>query len=414
MKRKQKTCLLIIAALILSGSCKESSKVSSVEPLETGEHSFISGNVERTFYLKLPGNYSCENNYPIVFGFHGTSGSYESYTDHYYNLHDSVGEEAILVYPNALNSASGISQWDFVDDLLFFDDIYAYIERRVCFDKTRVFAVGHSSGAGLAHTLGQTKNVFRGIAPVAGVLVEMTSCNGRTAVIQIQGIYDEIVPPSEGEKTLDYWLDINSCNETTTLEGVDPNCTAYQECSENYPVQYCEHDLTDDTLPYAGHAWPDFAGDAIWNFFKSLPIIGPSSNLVPFDNSIAGSLDFMINYPADFIGTAEVVAITLYPHSLDYTQPILIMPSHFLNTNISPGDYNPGDTMAYGDIEINLNGVSYGDYLMSIVIYVEGGNYPIPTSDQDYVGFQTISINEESNYVLETPFEIDLLQSFRK
>ncbi len=414
MKRKQKTCLLIIAALIMSGSCKESSKVTPVEPLETGDHSFISRNVERTFYLKLPEDYSCEDNYPIIFGFHGTSGSHLSYLNNYYNLHDSVGEEAILVYPNALNNASGISQWDFVDDLLFFDDIYAYIVPRVCFDKNRVFAVGHSSGAGLAHTLGQKKNIFRAIAPVAGVLVQMTSCNGRTAVIQIQGKYDEMVPPSEGENTRDYWLTINSCDDTTTLVGIDPFCAAYQECSDNYPVQYCEHDLSDDTHPYPGHAWPDFAGDAIWNFFKSLPVTEPSPDMVPFSHSLAGSLDFKINYPADFVGTAEVVAVTLYPHTLDYTQPILVMPSHFLNTDISPGNYSPGDTMVYEDIEINLNGVNFGDYLLSIVVYVEGGNFPIPTSGQDYVGFQAISINEESNYVLETPFEIDFLDSFKK
>jgi len=68
----------------------------------------------------------------------------------------------------------------------------------------------------------------------------------------------------------DYWIAINSCKKEETNEGVDPECEAYEGCDTKFPVQYCEHS--------GGHEWPDFAGDAIWDFFKNLPPAMPSED----------------------------------------------------------------------------------------------------------------------------------------
>ncbi len=113
----------------------------------TGALTLTSDEVEREYYLKLPSPYDSKISYPLIFGFHGFTGDYTNFTEGYYDLQEAVGDEAILVYPNALET-NGETQWDLEADLGFFDDLYAELEANLCFDKRKVFAVGHSNGAG--------------------------------------------------------------------------------------------------------------------------------------------------------------------------------------------------------------------------------------------------------------------------
>ena len=54
-------------------------------------------------------------------------------------------------------------------------------------------------------------------------------------------------------------------------------------------------------------------------------------------------------------------------------------------------------------------GLDYGDYTLTVNIYVEGGSYPIPTSGKDYIGLQNITI-DSNTIVMETPFELAFMQ----
>jgi hypothetical protein len=56
-------------------------------------------------------------------------------------------------------------------------------------------------------------------------------------------------------------------------------------------------------------------------------------------------------------------------------------------------------------------GVEYGDYTLSVVIYVAGGTYPIPTTGQDYVGLQNFTLDSDV-VTVDTPFELEFLESF--
>jgi poly(3-hydroxybutyrate) depolymerase len=118
----------------------------------TGERTVMSGGIERVYYLKLPEKYNANDSfYPLIFAFHGYTGDYTNWTERsaltYYDLQDVVGDEAILVFPNAL-LINDEPEWNYDTDPDFFDDLYAELEENLSFDKRKVFAVGHSNGAG--------------------------------------------------------------------------------------------------------------------------------------------------------------------------------------------------------------------------------------------------------------------------
>jgi len=85
--------------------------------------------------------------------------------------------------------------------------------------------------------------------------------------------------------------------------------------------------------------------------------------------------------------------------------------TEILNFEILPGDYQFGEVKEYNDIEISLLDIGYGTYTLSVVVYVEGGNYPIPSTGKDYTGLQNITL-EGDTIIVEEPFELELLQSF--
>ena len=93
------------------------------------------------------------------------------------------------------------------------------------------------------------------------------ACEGDTVAAWLaHGTGDGVVPFSQGQQARDSLLDRNGCDVGTAP--VDPApCVAYEGCAEGMPVVWCEHQETE----LQGHAWPRFAGPAIWAFFASLP-----------------------------------------------------------------------------------------------------------------------------------------------
>lgn len=370
--------------------------------LATGEHRIVSNGVERVFYVRLPEEYVPGTAYPLVFAFHGFSSSYTFFTQGENDLLKVVGDEAIVVLPNAL-AVHGQPQWDYERDLTFFDDLYAEIEANLCFDKRKVFAVGHSNGAGFTHTLGCKRgNMLRAIGPVSGSFSDFDNCTGQVAVMMVHGSSDTVIPLQQMQPTLAYWRTRNSCSSKAeeTSEGVDHTCRSYRGCTPKYEVHYCEHT--------GGHDWPVFAGQAIWDFFLSLPLVKPSRfpGLGKRPEDVAGTVSFKIHFPADFEGTPEKLAVSLYPSGSRL--PLSGSPSSILNMDVPLGDYTFGEVTDYSGVTVNLSGVAYGDYAMAVNIYVKGGRYPIPTSGKDYMGLQDITINS-TTIVVPKPFELAVL-----
>jgi hypothetical protein len=272
----------------------------------------------------------------------------------------------------------------------------------LCFDTRKVFAVGHSNGAGMAHALGCKRgNILRAIGPVAGTLTDYEDLIGQVAVIQIHGSNDTIMPVESVKPTLGYWVAVNGCNKGKTAEGVDTSCEAFRGCDPGYPVQYCEHG--------GGHDWPDFASDAIWDFFQSLPPAMPSDKTGSGDteNLGKGTISFRIHYPSDFAGTPYKVALALYPYNS--TQPLTGSPLYLLNLDVPVGEYTLGGVTEYNNVEINLLGVEYGDYTLAVVVFIEGSSYPMPSDGIDYIGLQNFTLNQD-DIEITAPFELELVE----
>jgi len=397
-------CMLALFLIFLNACLAlffRSSGCGSGSGFTIGERTVMSNGIERAYYLKLPENYNEYTSYPLIFAFHGLGGDYTQWAEGYYDLQEVVGEEAILVYPNALLK-NDVPQWDYDTDPYFFDDLYSEIEANLCFDKRKVFAVGHSNGAGMSHTLGCKRgNILRAIGPVAGSLTDYEDLIGQVAVMQVHGSNDNTFPVESIKPTRDYWIAINGCNKGETKEGVDPTCEAYGGCDSDFPVQYCEHS--------GGHEWPDFASSAIWDFFQNLPPAVPSDETGSGDveDLGKGTISFKIHYPSDFVGTPYKLALALY--SYDSTQPFAGAPLYFLNLDVSVGDYTFGEVTEYDNVEINLLGVEYGNYTLTVVVFIEGSSYPMPGDGIDYIGLQNFILDSDTLEVT-TPFELELVK----
>ena len=404
MKNNKVVLCVLALFLIAIAACLalffRSSGCGSGSGFTTGERTVMSDSIERVYYLKLPENYNENTSYPLIFAFHGHTGDYTNWTEGYYDLQEVVGEEAILVYPNALLK-NDLSQWDYETDPDFFDDLYAELEKNLCFDKRKVFAVGHSNGATMTNILGWKRgNILRAIGPVAGNLIDREDNIGQVAVIQIHGSEDTDSLIETGRTTRDYWIAINSCNKEKTEEGMDPTCDAYSGCDHNFPMQYCEHS--------GGHDWPDFASEAIWNFFKSLPPAAPSDKPsdVDIENLGKGTVSFKIHYPSDFVGIPYKLGLALYPYNS--SQPLTGGPLYFLTFDISVGEYTFGEVTEYDDVEIDLLGVEYGDYALTVIVFIEGSSFPRPADGKDYIGFLNFTLDSDT-ITMETPFELEVL-----
>jgi len=371
----------------------------------TGPQTLISDDIEREYYLKLPSPYDSKISYPLIFAFHGFTGDYTNFTEGYYDLQEAVGEQAILVYPNALE-INGETQWDLEADLGFFNDLYAELEANLCFDKRKVFAVGHSNGAAFTNMLGCRRgDVLRAIGPVSGIFsedYEEQACIGQVASITMHGDNDTTIPQELALPGRDYWVAINSCSSeaSESTPGVDPTCVAYADCDPEYPVQFCE---------YSGkHNWPDLGGEAIWTFFKSLVPADPSSTPGTGEPPLLpkGSASIKIKFPLDFAGTPDLIALSLYTSGT--TLPPTSAPKNILTDGFPVGDYTLGQVTEYNEVEIILRDVAFGDYAFIVAVYVEGGLYPVPTPGKDYMGLQEITI-DSSIINIETPFDLELL-----
>jgi len=268
-----------------------------------------------------------------------------------------------------------------------------------------VFAAGHSNGAVFTNTLGCRRgDVLRAIGPVSGIFLENYSegpCIGQVASITMHGDSDVTMPLNSALAGRDYWVAINSCSSepSETVPGVHPFCIEYSDCDPDFTVQFCEFS--------GGHDWPDFGGEAVWDFFDNIPPAEPSptpgTGMPP---PMSGFASFKIEYPVDFVGVPYMISLGLYPSG---TLSLSGAPEKILTLQgLAAGEYTFGEVKEYNHISVDLNGVEHGDYAMVVLVYVEGGPYPMPISGQDYLGLREITV-DSSTIDVETPFELEFI-----
>lgn len=221
------------------------------------------------YLVTVPEGYDGITPLPLVFGFHGRARTYLDFAEIDATLIQSeLGSRAIMVYPQAQGGEGWTNEVELPPSLELWDELYQQSLARYCVDRSRVFAVGHSSGGFFSSILAcRYGERLRGIGVVAGTLPE-SNCRGYVAALLIHGVRDSVVETSRGESARDYWLTRNGCTPDTE-PGPDEHCVSYRGCEPGLPISWCEHD--EPTYEDTNHGWPSFASQAIADFLFSLP-----------------------------------------------------------------------------------------------------------------------------------------------
>lgn len=226
----------------------------------------------RTYQLYVPDAYDAKTAYPIVFSFHGDGGDGKSLRSGLTLEKESAGG-AIFVYPDGLNKTWAIDAP--ANDIAFVDAMVQELGKTYCTDATRLFALGFSRGAYFANQLVcRSTSGFRGVSSNSGggpFGIGASEFDGKgnlkcprppIASLVIQGSSDNNVPPSEAQKTLDYFVPANGCTTTTSATTPSP-CVTYDGCAAGRPVEYC-------LVQGMGHQIWTNTSSVAWAFFKAL------------------------------------------------------------------------------------------------------------------------------------------------
>jgi len=405
----------------LVASAREIIELLLREPPPTGLYKFMSGGVEREYYLRMPENYEEYGDpQPIIFALHGATGTYLDWFEggfHGDGLQEVVGDQAIMVFPQALEGNGGITLWNSDIDLDYFADMLAELQDRLSIDPNRIFVTGHSAGGGFTHQLGcRLGDVIRAIAPSSGALVEK-NCIGSVAVLQMQSSEDMVTPIGIVEPSRNFWVAYNGFDRESFSDGIVEPCIDYSLGASLYPVQWCLHASTG----FDGHQWWDGADEAVWAFFSSLPTAVPTTDPPPGGGNdrvleeFPATLTFTVRYP-DNINEVNLLAAVLYPAGTQ--QPILTAPLWFLSTDIPFAPATPGTEQTYENVPIAIFESSPaaplpGVYTLSISVFVVGGSFPIPATGIDHIALYEVEIQDQlSPIVVEEVLDLIPVQSF--
>jgi polyhydroxybutyrate depolymerase len=239
-----------------------SSGCGSPTTLESGTFTIDVDGTEREYILSMPDNYDPANPYKLFFGFHWRgANAIDIENNDFYGLRNKAGDTAIFVSPDSFGDG-----WTNTggEDIAFTLALVNYLKAEACVDESRIFSLGFSYGGMMSFAVGcALGDIFRAIAPFAGALY--SGCEEGTAPVAMWGSHgysngaDGVVPIANGREGRDVFLERNGCSDQTVM--VEPDeCVAYQGCTAGYPVTWCEWD--------GGHSTPNFATDAVWDFFS--------------------------------------------------------------------------------------------------------------------------------------------------
>lgn len=172
-----------------------------------------SGGVDRKYSIHVPSNYSENQQYPTILGFHG-SGSIGFFfeADTLLDSEEYTGNK-IVVYPDGLGGAwagANYSEASVGEDLEFVWDLLADLRQNYCIDSARIYATGLSIGGGFVNTIACNDTVggeFAAFAPASGSFytdnndnhAECTPARVPIPILEFHGGADEDVKYDGGE-----------------------------------------------------------------------------------------------------------------------------------------------------------------------------------------------------------------------
>ena len=162
----------------------------------------------RSYLLYVPPSLDSSQPVPVVFGFHGYTGTGPGFRDGtgFNAIADANG--FLVVYPqgeggdrswNAGGCCAGARAAD-LEDVAFIRQIISDLKTIANMDPKRIYATGHSNGAMFVYRLAcEMSDTFAAIAPVAGPLF-YSPCKPKepVSVMHVHGLADPAVPYAGG------------------------------------------------------------------------------------------------------------------------------------------------------------------------------------------------------------------------
>jgi len=192
----------------------------------------------------LPANYSAENAYPVIVGFHGSSS-----IGLFFQIDTKLDQprftgNKITVYPDGVGGTwAGPSYHNgstVAQDLQFVSDVLTDIKPQYCIDDTRIYATGVSNGGGFVGTLACNDTVggqFAAFAPAAGSFYTdagpnatdgCTPARSPLPMMEFHGGADQSVHYDGGQGEggyeppimdwLGFWVERNGCDTPPQIE----------------------------------------------------------------------------------------------------------------------------------------------------------------------------------------------------
>jgi polyhydroxybutyrate depolymerase len=217
---------------------------------------------------------------PVVFAFHGHSGSMRNAANTFHI--ETLWPEAIVVYMQGLKTPGILTDPDGKQagwqstvgdqknrDLKFFDTVLASLKRNYKVNAKQIYSTGHSNGGSFTYLLWEARpHVFAAFAPSSAVdrnLVDPSS-NGTAGkfvperALHIAGKNDPLVKFTWQMRMIDALRQKNLCGEGKPWD-VDKRCTIYKSKVGADLVTYI-HPGT--------HKFPEEAPEIIVKFFQEM------------------------------------------------------------------------------------------------------------------------------------------------
>lgn len=256
----------VLVGLTLSAlACWRPPKLPPEETAPPGEEELLR---RRPYTVQVPTNESDAQTWPLIISLHGYAGS-GAETAEYLQLPAHLSTRAFFVAPDGATDRLGNSAWDPDPthsapwDVEYLLAIVHDLKAKHRIDESRVFFVGHSQGAHMAHRMACDASAE--VAAIVSLAGQVSTVEGEcspshpVSVLDLHGDLDAVIgyegdtqndPPDpripSAHQTLAVWGGNNGCGELTTapealdldtsLEGNETLVERYAGCPDGIEV----------------------------------------------------------------------------------------------------------------------------------------------------------------------------------
>jgi len=274
---------------------------------QTVYDSIFHDGVYRQYITYIPDSYDPLVDVPLLFNFHGLTGT--AYTTMWHADFRPISDTAnfIIVHPQGLLDNTGLTHWNIgqssVDDIGFIEVLHQKLTLEYSIDLNKVYSAGMSNGGYMSYYLScAMSDKIAAIASVTGAMSQYTEtiCNPThpTPVMEIHGTADSTVPFNSIISGLEYWRDYNNCSSTADTTVIPDLVLGDWSTVEHIIYTNGDNGVTTELFKVigGGHTWPgsNFSSGVtnydinasleIWKFFSRYDINGLIETNVSIDN----------------------------------------------------------------------------------------------------------------------------------